>query len=137
MQFKETAAFYPTRKKIPKETQLFGQKFPQISQNFWWSEQVFTESITETQKKWFTKSKDNLFAQYYKHIIEHPNRQIHSSFRFGNISRVFSVKKFELHGNQFIVTETVNLNRRKIRHLYKKRYYVANKCEIIESNYDE
>ena len=29
-------------------------------------------------------SKDNLFAHYYKDIIEHPNRQIRLSFRFGD-----------------------------------------------------
>ena len=83
-----------------------------------------------------TKSKDNLFAHYYKDILEHPNRQIRLSFRFGNNSCVNSIKKFELHGNQFILTEIVNLNHRQIHHLYKNRYYVANKCGTIESNYD-
>ena len=87
-----------------------------------------------------TKSIDNLFAHYYNDIIEHPNRQIRLSFRFGNNnSCVFTLKKFELHGNHFIhfiLTEIVNINYREIRHLYKNRYYVANKCEIIESNYN-
>ena len=84
-----------------------------------------------------TKSKDNLFAHHYNDIIEHPNRQIRLSFRFRNNNFcVFSLKKFELHGNQFILTEIVNLNHREIHHLYKNRYYVANKCEIIESNYN-
>ena len=84
-----------------------------------------------------TNSKDNLFAHHYNDIIEHPNRQIRLSFRFeNNNSCVFSLKKFELHGNQFILTEIVNLNHREIYHLYKNRYYVANKCEIIESNYN-
>ena len=47
-----------------------------------------------------TKSKDNLFAHYYNDINEHPNRQIRLSFRFGNNnSCVFSLKKFEIHGN--------------------------------------
>ena len=83
------------------------------------------------------KSKHNLFAHYYNDINEHPNRQIRLSFQFGNKkSCVFSVKKFELHANQFILTEIVNLNHREIHHLYKNRYYVANKCEIIESNYN-
>ena len=86
---------------------------------------------------WSTKSNNNLFAHYYNDIIEHPNRQIRLSFRFGNNnSCVFSLKKFELHGNQFILTENVNLNHREIYHLYKNRSYVANKCEIIESNYN-
>ena len=84
-----------------------------------------------------TKAKDNLFAHYYNDIIEHPNRQICLSFRFGNNnSSVYSLKKFELHGNQFNLTEIVNLNHREIHHLYKNRYYVANKCEIIESKYN-
>ena len=77
-----------------------------------------------------TKSKDNLLAPYYNDIIVHPNRQIRLSFRFGNKSScVFSPKKLELHGNQFILTEMVNLNHREIHHLYKNRYYNANKCE--------
>ena len=85
----------------------------------------------------FTKSKDNLFAHYYNDIIENPNRQIRPSFRFGNNnSCVFPIKKFELHGNQFILTEIVNLNHRETDHLYKNRYYAAKKCEIFESNYD-
>ena len=84
-----------------------------------------------------TKSKDNLFAHHYNDTIEHPNRQVPLSFRFGNNnSCVLSLKKFELHGNQFILTEIVNLNHREVHHLYKNRYYVANKCKIIESNYN-
>ena len=40
-----------------------------------------------------TKSKDNLFAHHCKDIIEHSNRLIRLSFRFGNnISCVFSLK---------------------------------------------
>ena len=84
-----------------------------------------------------TKSKDNLFVHHYNVIIEHPNRQIRLSFRFGNNnSCVFSLKKFELHRNQFVLTEIVNLNHREIHLRYKNRYYIANKCEIIESNYN-
>ena len=85
-----------------------------------------------------TKSKDNLLAPYYNDVIEHPIRQVRLSFRFGNnIYCVFSLKKFELHGNQFIPTELVKLNHRENHHLYKNRYYFENKCEIFESNYDE
>ena len=83
-----------------------------------------------------TKSKDNLFAHYYNDIIELPNRQNRLSFRFGNNnSCVFSIKMFELHGNQFILPGIVNLNHREIQHLYKNRYYVAIKCKLTESNY--
>ena len=84
-----------------------------------------------------TKSKNNLFVHHYNDIIEHPNRQIRLVLRFvNNHSWVFSVKKFEPHGNQFILTEIVNLNYLETHHLYKKRYYVANKCEKNESNYN-
>ena len=48
------------------------------------------------------KSKDNPFAHYYNDMIEHPDRRIRLSFRFGNNnSCIFSIKTFELHGNQF------------------------------------
>ena len=84
-----------------------------------------------------TKSKDNLFAHYYNDIIEQPSRKIRLSFQFGNNnSCVFSTKKFELHGNQFFLREIVNLNHREIHHLCRNRNYVANQCEIIESNYN-
>ena len=67
-----------------------------------------------------TKSKDNPLAHHYNDIIEHPNRQIRLSLRFGNNnSCVFSLKKFEQHGNQFFQTEIVNLNHRGLHHLYK------------------
>ena len=51
----------------------------------------------------YTESKDNLFAHFYNDIIEHPNTQIRLSFRFGNNNCcVFSIKKFESHGNSFL-----------------------------------
>ena len=76
-----------------------------------------------------TKSKDNLFAHYYNDINEHPNRQVRLSLRFGNNQCCeFATEKFELHGNQFVLTECVNLSCRKIHHLYKNRYNIANNC---------
>ena len=84
-----------------------------------------------------TKSKDNLFHHSLDDIIERPNRQIRLSFGFGNNnSCVYSIKKFELQGNHFILTEFSNLHHREIHHLYKNRSFVANKCETIESNYN-
>ena len=84
-----------------------------------------------------TKSKDNLFAHHYNDIIEHPNRQIRLAFRLGNNnSCVFSLKKIDLHGNHFILTEIANLNHRQVYHLYKNRPYIASKCKLIESSYN-
>ena len=83
------------------------------------------------------ESKDSLFAYYCKDIIEHTKRQFFLWFRFeNNNSFVFSIKKFELQGNHFLLPETVNLSRRKTRYFYKDRYNAAKKCEKIEGNYD-
>ena len=118
-------------------TQFFGRQFARFSRNFWWTEQVFTIPLPEPKIEiGSTKSKDNLFAHYYKDI-EHPNRLIRLSFRFqNNNSCVSSIKKFELHGKKFILTEIVNLSYDEVHHLYMDRSYVSNKCEIIESTND-
>ena len=85
----------------------------------------------------FTKAKDELFIHCYKDIVEHLNRQNRLSFRFEkNKTCVFSIKKFEHYGDQFILTEFVNLGYREINHLYKNRFFVAYKCDIFESNYN-
>ena len=85
----------------------------------------------------FTKAKDELFSHCYKDIVEHLNRQIRLSFRFQkNKTCVFSIKKFEQYGDQFILTEVVNLSYRGVKHLYKNQFFVAYKCDIFESNYN-
>ena len=72
----------------------------------------------------FTEAKDELFTDCCKDIVEHLNRQNRLSFRFGkNKTRVFSIKKFEKFGDQFILTEVVNPGYREIRHLYKNRFF--------------
>ena len=84
----------------------------------------------------FTKAKDELLSHCYKDIVEHLNRQIRLSFRFEkNKTGVFSIRKFEHYGNQFVLTEVVNLGYREIKHLYKNRFFVAYKCDIFESLY--
>ena len=83
----------------------------------------------------FTKAKEELFSHCYKDIIEHLNRQIRLSFLFErNKNCIFSIKKFEHYGDQFILTEVLNLGYRGIKHLYKNRFFVAYKCDIFESN---
>ena len=86
----------------------------------------------------FTKAKDELFSHCYKDIVEHINRQIRLSFRFEkkNKTCVFSIKKFEQYGDQFSLTEVVNLSYREIKHLYVNRFFVGYKCNIFESNYN-
>ena len=84
----------------------------------------------------FTKAKDELFSHCYKDLVEHINRQIRLTFRLKkNKTCVFSIKKFEQYGDQFILTKIVNLNYRGIKHLYKNRIFVAYKCHIFENIY--
>ena len=74
----------------------------------------------------FTRAKYELFSHCYKDIVERLNRQIRLSFRFEkNKTCVFSIKKFEHYGDQFLLTEVVNLGYREIKHLYKNRFFVA------------
>ena len=85
----------------------------------------------------FTKAKDELFSHCYKDIVDHLNRQIRLSFPFEkNKTCVFSIKKFEYYGDQFILTEVVNLGYREMKHRDKNRFFVAYKCNIFESNYN-
>ena len=85
----------------------------------------------------YTKGKDELFSHCYKDIIEHLNRQFRLSFWFEkNRTCVFSIKKFEHYGDQFIPTDVVNLVYREMKHLYKNWFFVAYKCDIFESNYN-
>ena len=46
------------------------------------------------------------------------------------------MKKFEHYGDEFILTEFVNLGDREIKQLYKNRFYVAYKSNFFESNYN-
>ena len=85
----------------------------------------------------FRKAKDELFSHCYKAIVEHLNRQIRRSFRFEkNKTCVFSIKKFEHYGDQFFLTDVVNLGYREIEHLYKNRFFVAYKSDTFQSNYN-
>ena len=83
----------------------------------------------------FAKAKDELFSYWYKDINEHLIRQFRLSFRYGkNKTCVFSIKKIEQYGDQFILTEVFNLSYREIKHLYNNRFFVAHECNIFESN---
>ena len=85
----------------------------------------------------FTKAKGELFSHCYKDIVKHLNRQFRLSFWVEkNKTCVFSIKKFEQDGDQFIHTEVINLSYREIKHLYNNRFFVAYKCDIFESTYN-
>ena len=85
----------------------------------------------------FTKAKDELFSHCYKDIVEHLNRQVRLSFRFGgNKTCVSSIKNFEHYADQFILTEVVNLGYREIKQLYKNRFIVAYRCDFFQRNFD-
>ena len=82
----------------------------------------------------FTTAKDELVSQFYKVIDEHLNRQIRLCFELEKKKTcVFSIKKFEHYGDQFILTDVVNLGYCEIKQLYKNRFFVAYMCDIFES----
>ena len=116
---------YLLQKEERRRTQCFGRQFDKASKC---SQVPLPKPKVDIGS---TKAKENLFTQYFNDIIENQNRQIRLSFRFGNYICVF-IKKFEQHGNQLIV----NLNHCEIHHLCRDRYYVANKCELVQGNYD-
>ena len=53
-----------------------------------------------------------------------------------NNSCIFSTKKFEQHGNEFLLTEVFKLDNCKTKHTYMKMFYSGYKCEVIESRDD-
>ena len=85
----------------------------------------------------FTLWKDELFSHYYLDIKEHTDRHLRLSFCFEKDKNCcFSLKKFLYRGNQFVLTEIVNLSHNELYELYKDRYFISTKSGIIESNYD-
>ena len=71
----------------------------------------------------FTLFKDELFAHYFQDIKEHCNRQIRLSFRFErNNECCFSIKEFEIVGEQNVLTEIINQRHFEVYSLYKNRY---------------
>ena len=85
----------------------------------------------------FTLFKDALFAQYLRDIKEHWNRQIRLSFCFErNNGCCFSIKKYQIAGEQNVLSENINLRHCEVQSHYKNCHYFASKCGIISSNYD-
>ena len=85
----------------------------------------------------FTLCRDELFAHYFPDIKEHRNRQIRLSFRFErNNECCFSIRKFEIVGEQNILTEVINLRHCEVHSPYKNRFHISSKCGFFDSNYD-
>ena len=85
----------------------------------------------------FTLFKDELFENYFQDIKKHCIRQIRLSFRFERKKKCcFSIKKFQIVGEQNILTEIINLRHCEVHSLYKNSYYIASKSRIFDSSYD-
>ena len=81
--------------------------------------------------------KDELLSHYYLDIKGHTDRHLRLSFRFEKDKNCcFSLKKFLFRGNQFVLTEIVNLSHNELYELYKNHYFKSTKSGIIESNCD-
>ena len=80
--------------------------------------------------------KDELFAHYFQDLKEHRNRQISLSFRFErNKECCLSVKKFQIVGEENVLTEIINLRDCEVHRLHQNCYYSASKCASFDSNY--
>ena len=85
----------------------------------------------------FTLWKAELFSHYYLILKKHTDRHLLLSSRFEKDKNCcFSLKKFLYGGNQFVMTDIVNLSHNELYELYKDRYFTSTKSGIIESNYD-
>ena len=85
----------------------------------------------------FTLFKNELFAHNFQDIKERCNRQIRLSFRFErNKDCSFSIKKFQIVGEQNFLIEVINLRHCEVHSLYQNRFYIASKCGIFDSIYD-
>ena len=85
----------------------------------------------------FTLFNDELCVQYFQDLKEHCNRQICLSFRFErNKECCFSIKKFQIVGEQKVLKKTINLRHCEVHSFFKIRYYIASKCGHFDSNYD-
>ena len=85
----------------------------------------------------FTLFKNELFAHYFQDIKKHCNRQIRLSFRFeGKKECCFSIKKFQIVGEQNVLKEIINLRHCEVQSFDKNGYYTASKCGTFDSNYD-
>ena len=82
----------------------------------------------------FTIFKDELFSHYFQGIKEHCNRQILRIER--NKECCFCIKKFQIVGEQNVLTEIFNLRHFEVHSFYENRFYIASKCGIFDSNYD-
>ena len=85
----------------------------------------------------FTLFEDELFAHCFLDIKEHCNSQIRPSFRYQRKKDCcFSIKKFQIVGEQNVLKKIINLRHCEVHSFYKNRYYIASKCRIFDSNYD-
>ena len=96
MRFKDTATLCPPRRSedLQKRNHLFGESLRDFLKTFDQASKCIQIPLPKSKVEIGSiKSKDNLFVHYYNDIIEHPNRPIRLSFRFGNNnSCVFSMK---------------------------------------------
>ena len=84
----------------------------------------------------FTFSKEEPFAHCFQDIKKHCKRQIRLSIcSERNKECCFSVKKFQIFGEQNVLIEIINLRHCEVYSLHKLCYYVASKWGLFDSKY--
>ena len=110
------------------------------STSIFWTNTIKLSSFYNTRflnQLGFTLLKDELFAHYFQDIKEHCNRQIHLSFQIErNRECCFSIKNFQIVGEQNFSTKTINEWHCEVYSFYKNRYYIYSKCGIFDRNFD-
>ena len=94
-------------------------------------------SLKPKQEIGLTLIKDELFAHYFQNIKKHCNRPIRLSFRFErNNGCCFSIKKFQIYGEQNVLKEIIYLRHCEVHNFYQNCYYCASNCWNFDSNCD-
>ena len=93
-----------------------------------------TDSLTESQIcDWIYKIKNNLCTQNYKNIIQHSDRRL--TIQFGNNkSCVFSMKKFELHGNSLFLQNLTTLPMLKLNTSTRTNLTLQTKYKLLRTH---
>ena len=84
----------------------------------------------------FTLAQDELFSHHYRDIQEQTKTKLRLSFRIERHDCCFQIKKFQKFGENYLLTQYINLRHCEIYDLYKNCCYIKQKAGIIESNYD-
>ena len=84
----------------------------------------------------FTLAQDELFSHHYQDIQEQTKTILRICFRIERHECCFQIKKFQKVGQNYHLTQYINLYHEEIYEFYKNCCYLKERAGIINSNYD-